>query len=265
MVAGCVPMTGPGPAPAQHRTRRPGPPPPGRTPAVEEPPAAARPLPDDAPAGTVLHVVGVHLHLERGGKVLLRLRHPDSAYAGGWWHALAGHLEAEAAAAGLARDAFEKAGLVIDPADLELVHTVHTVDRPGAPPRIQLFFRPPPLVRHPPRNTNPTGAPPEGPAGAGRPPTPVSRSRAAGPAAPTASWDGSAEQPRGGRRRLRRPLHAARGAACCRASGPLPDRHARCARALLSPRQCRRASAGLQRRCPSTVARPAQGSVVDAA
>lgn len=139
---------------------------------MEEPPAAARPLPDDAPAGTVLHIVGVHLHLEGGGKVLLGLRHPDSAYAGGWWHALAGHLEAEAAAAGLASDAFEKAGLVIDPADLELVHTVHTVDRPGAPPRIQLFFRPPPLVRHPPRNTNPTGAPPEGPAGAGRPPHP---------------------------------------------------------------------------------------------
>ncbi|MDT0616415.1 NUDIX hydrolase [Streptomyces lancefieldiae] len=74
-------------------------------------------------------------------KVLLGLRHPDSAYAGGSWHALAGHLEAEAATAGLAREAFEEAGLVIDPADLELVHTVHTVD-PGARPRIQLFVRP---------------------------------------------------------------------------------------------------------------------------
>ncbi|MGA5810704.1 hypothetical protein ACPC39_31800 [Streptomyces cellulosae] len=115
---------------------------PAEHPAMEEPPAAARPLPDDAPAGTVLHVVGVHLPLERDGKVLLGLRHSDSAYAGGSWHALAGHLKAEAATAGLARDAFEKAGLVIDPADLELVHTVYTVDRPGAPPRIQLFFRP---------------------------------------------------------------------------------------------------------------------------
>lgn len=111
-------------------------------PAVEEPADAARPLPHEAPSGTVLHVVGVHLHLERDGKVLLGLRHPDSAYAGKTWHALAGHLEAEAATAGLAREAFEEAGLVIDPADLELVHTVHTVDRPGARPRMQLFFRP---------------------------------------------------------------------------------------------------------------------------
>lgn len=60
-------------------------------PAVEEPPAAARPVPGEAPAGTVLHVVGVHLHLEHEGKVLLGLRHPDSAYAGGSWHALAVH------------------------------------------------------------------------------------------------------------------------------------------------------------------------------
>jgi 8-oxo-dGTP pyrophosphatase MutT (NUDIX family) len=105
-------------------------------PAVEEPPDAARRLPGEAPSGTVPHVVGVHLHLERDGKVLLGLRHPDSAYAGRTWHALAGHLEAEAATAGLAREAFEEAGLVIDPTDLELVHTVHTVERPGARPRI---------------------------------------------------------------------------------------------------------------------------------
>ncbi|MFJ4871550.1 NUDIX domain-containing protein [Streptomyces sp. NPDC088757] len=51
-------------------------------------------------------------------------------------------MEAEAATAGLAREAYEEAGLVIDPADLELVHTVHAVDRPGARPRMQLFFRP---------------------------------------------------------------------------------------------------------------------------
>ncbi|WP_053640395.1 MULTISPECIES: NUDIX domain-containing protein [unclassified Streptomyces] len=111
-------------------------------PAVEGPPDTARPLTGTGPAGTVPHIVGVHLHLERDGKVLLGLRHPDSAYAGSLWHALAGHLEAEAATAGLAREAHEEAGLVIDPADLELVHTVHTVDRPGARPRMQLFFRP---------------------------------------------------------------------------------------------------------------------------
>ncbi|MGW6388966.1 NUDIX domain-containing protein [Streptomyces sp. NPDC055103] len=108
-------------------------------PAVRTGPAAV--VPAKAPSGTVLNVVGVHLYLERDGHVLLGRRHPDSAYAGGSWHALAGHLEAEAATAGLVREAYEEAGLVIDPADLELVHTVHLVDRPGGQPRIGLFFR----------------------------------------------------------------------------------------------------------------------------
>ncbi|MFF5973423.1 NUDIX domain-containing protein [Streptomyces sp. NPDC012769] len=103
-------------------------------------PAAGRPA-AAAPSGTVLHVVGVHLHLERDGKVLLGQRHPDSAYAGGSWHALAGHCEAEAATACLVREAHEEAGLVIDPAGVELVHTVHMLDRPGDRPRVGLFFR----------------------------------------------------------------------------------------------------------------------------
>ncbi|MFF5922552.1 NUDIX domain-containing protein [Streptomyces flavochromogenes] len=99
-----------------------------------------------APSGTVPHIVGVHLYLERDGQVLLGRRHPDSAYAGGSWHALAGHCEAESATACLVREAYEEAGLVIDREDLELVHTVHLADRPGEgaagrPPRIQLFFR----------------------------------------------------------------------------------------------------------------------------
>ncbi|MFI6416750.1 NUDIX domain-containing protein [Streptomyces sp. NPDC050842] len=98
--------------------------------------------PATSPPGTVPNIIGVHLYLERDGKVLLGRRHPDSAYAGGAWHALAGHLEAESATAGLVREAFEEAGLVIDPADLDLVHTVHLVDRPGGRPRIGFFFRP---------------------------------------------------------------------------------------------------------------------------
>ncbi|MDV5143431.1 NUDIX domain-containing protein [Streptomyces sp. SBC-4] len=97
--------------------------------------------PATSPSGTVPNIIGVHLYLERDGKVLLGRRHPDSAYAGGAWHALAGHLEAESATAGLVREAFEEAGLVIDPADLDLVHTVHLVDRPGGRPRIGFFFR----------------------------------------------------------------------------------------------------------------------------
>ncbi|MFD5368422.1 NUDIX domain-containing protein [Streptomyces sp. NPDC127103] len=106
------------------------------------------------PPGTVPHIVGVHLYLEHEGRILLGRRHPDSAYAGGSWHALAGHCEAESATACLVREAYEEAGLVIDRDDLELVHTVHVVDRPAEghaegyggrsgcrPPRIQLFFR----------------------------------------------------------------------------------------------------------------------------
>ncbi|MFV6026607.1 NUDIX domain-containing protein [Streptomyces sp. NPDC056264] len=106
------------------------------------------------PPGTVPHIVGVHLYLEHEGRILLGRRHPDSAYAGGSWHVLAGHCEAESATACLVREAYEEAGLVIDHNDLELVHTVHVVDRPAEgvtkgyrgrsgcrPPRIQLFFR----------------------------------------------------------------------------------------------------------------------------
>ncbi|WP_282697522.1 NUDIX domain-containing protein [Streptomyces sp. CC208A] len=108
---------------------------------AESPVAVAGPVSAETPSGTVLNVVGVHLYLERDGRVLLGLRHPDSAYAGGSWHVLAGHCEAEAATVCLVREAYEEAGLVIDPADVELVHTVHMRDRPADPPRIQLYFR----------------------------------------------------------------------------------------------------------------------------
>ncbi|MFE5659390.1 NUDIX domain-containing protein [Streptomyces sp. NPDC056517] len=72
-----------------------------------------------APSGTVPHIVGVHLYLERDGRILSGRRHPDSAYSGGSWHALAGHCEAESATACLVREAYEEAGLVIDREDLD--------------------------------------------------------------------------------------------------------------------------------------------------
>ncbi|MFE5557850.1 NUDIX domain-containing protein [Streptomyces sp. NPDC056544] len=87
------------------------------------------------------NVVGVHLYLERDGQVLLGLRHPDSAFAASTHHFLAGHCEQESAVACLVREAEEEAGLGIDPGDVELVHVVHVVDRPGGLPRIQLVFR----------------------------------------------------------------------------------------------------------------------------
>ncbi|MFB7255113.1 MFS transporter [Streptomyces nojiriensis] len=90
---------------------------------------------------SVPHIVGVHLYLERDGRVLLGLRHPDSAYAGGTHHFLAGHCEQESAVACLVREAEEEAGLLIDPQDVELAHVVHMVDEPGAQPRIGFVFR----------------------------------------------------------------------------------------------------------------------------
>lgn len=113
---------------------------------------AAENPPDDGPAvippvwdggsRTVLNGVGVHLHLEDAeGRVLLGLRHPRSKYAGDTWHYLAGRCEQESALACLVREAWEEAGLVIDPADVELAHVVHVVDAPGSLPLMQLVFR----------------------------------------------------------------------------------------------------------------------------
>ncbi|MFJ8731137.1 NUDIX domain-containing protein [Streptomyces bauhiniae] len=110
-------------------------------------PAARAPViprPAKAPdaGGTELNIVGVHLYAEDDdGRVLLGLRHPDAAFAGSTWHFLAGHCERESAVACLVREAYEEAGLVVDPAGLELAHVVHVLHGPSARPRIQLVFR----------------------------------------------------------------------------------------------------------------------------
>ncbi len=93
-------------------------------------------------AGAVPHIVGVHLYLEDpAGRVLLGLRHPDSAFAPGTWHFLAGHCEQESAVSCLVREAEEEAGLGIDPRDVEFVHALHQLPGPGRRPRLQLVFR----------------------------------------------------------------------------------------------------------------------------
>ncbi|MFF8992467.1 NUDIX domain-containing protein, partial [Streptomyces sp. NPDC014983] len=113
--------------------------------AAENPPGgaagAARPL-HEGSRRPVLNGIGVHLHLEDDdGRVLLGLRHPDSAFAGNTWHYLAGKCEYESAVTSLVREAREEAGLDIDPADVDLAHIVHVVDAPGGPPLMQLVFR----------------------------------------------------------------------------------------------------------------------------
>ncbi|GHA71619.1 MULTISPECIES: NUDIX domain-containing protein [Streptomyces] len=103
---------------------------------------AVVPAPWDGGSRTVLNGVGVHLHLENEeGQVLLGLRHPDSAYGGNLWHYLAGRCEQESAVACLVREAQEEAGLVIDPADVDLLHVVHVGDTPGGRPLMQMIFR----------------------------------------------------------------------------------------------------------------------------
>lgn len=109
------------------------------TPAPAPAPAEHRPAP---PHGTVPHIIGVHLYLERpDGTVLLGLRHPDSAFAPSTWHVLAGHCEQENAIDCLIREAREEAGLRIERRDVELVHVVHHIGQPRNPPRLALFFR----------------------------------------------------------------------------------------------------------------------------
>ncbi|MEU6011456.1 NUDIX domain-containing protein [Streptomyces sp. NPDC047453] len=111
-------------------------------PAAKELPDGTGPLADEAPPGTELHIVGVHLHLQDDqGRILLGLRHPDSTYAPDTWHFLAGHCERETAIDCLVREAKEEAGLTIAPEAVDLVHTVHHVDSPDARPRIALVFQ----------------------------------------------------------------------------------------------------------------------------
>ncbi|MGF1237768.1 NUDIX hydrolase [Streptomyces sp. 2-6] len=111
------------------------------TPAAATATTAAAATTDGVSRG-VKNVLGVHLYLENpAGEILLGRRHPDSPFAGGLWHFLAGHCEQESAVACLVREAEEEAGLLIRPEDVGFAHAVHLIHRPGGQPRLQLVFR----------------------------------------------------------------------------------------------------------------------------
>lgn len=87
------------------------------------------------------HLVDVHVMLiDDGGNVLLSQRRDRNPMFDGLWHLPSGKLDAgESVLDAAAREADEEVGVLIDPADLRHVHTIH-VNGSGPEPRLGLFF-----------------------------------------------------------------------------------------------------------------------------
>ncbi|MEV0699719.1 NUDIX domain-containing protein [Saccharopolyspora sp. NPDC050389] len=84
-------------------------------------------------------IIDVHVLLVRhNNEILLSRRRGD--YGDGMWHLPSGKLDAaESALTAAVREAEEEVGVLIDPAELRHVHTIHVND-PGAEPRLGIFF-----------------------------------------------------------------------------------------------------------------------------
>jgi 8-oxo-dGTP diphosphatase len=86
------------------------------------------------------HLIDVHVLLIRDDQVLLTQRRDPNPEFDGLWHAPSGKLDTgESVLEAAAREAAEEVGVLIDPADLDHVHTIH-VNGSGPEPRLGLFF-----------------------------------------------------------------------------------------------------------------------------
>ncbi|MFJ4670543.1 NUDIX hydrolase [Kitasatospora purpeofusca] len=86
-------------------------------------------------------VVGVHLVLTEGDRVLLGRRR-NTRYAAGMWRLPAGHMKrGEPVTRSMTREAEEELGITITEENLLLVHTLHHLDADDGRGRLQLFFR----------------------------------------------------------------------------------------------------------------------------
>ncbi|MCF2531790.1 NUDIX hydrolase [Yinghuangia soli] len=87
---------------------------------------------------TASTVIDVHIILRNQDRILLSQR--GGPYCHGQWHVPSGKLDTgETVLDAAVREAWEEAGVAIDPGDLRLVHTVHH-QGPDVPDRIGLFF-----------------------------------------------------------------------------------------------------------------------------
>jgi 8-oxo-dGTP diphosphatase len=88
------------------------------------------------------HLIDVHVLLvDDNENVLLTQRRDSNPAFDGLWHLPSGKLDAgESVLAAATREAEEEIGVLIDPADLTYVHTIH-VNGSGREPRLGLFFR----------------------------------------------------------------------------------------------------------------------------
>ncbi|NIH83726.1 NUDIX domain-containing protein [Amycolatopsis granulosa] len=86
------------------------------------------------------HLIDVHILLVDNGKLLLSRRRDTNPTFDGHWHLPSGKLDAgESVLHAAAREAQEEIGVLINPNDLNHVHTLH-VNGSGGEPRLGLFF-----------------------------------------------------------------------------------------------------------------------------